>query len=90
MECLAYHNLRNQKDQRVHRALNAAQRGVEPGLVMSSGEFDSPSSYDRMLQILRKRMDLVKTDEALDRACRKYLLKELSTSSGRIVNGIKW
>ncbi len=51
---------------------------------------------DKMLRILGKKMDLVKTDEALDRACRKYLVKAweerkvISTSSGRIVNGIKW
>ena len=55
-----------ERDQRVHRALSAAQRGVEPGLVMNSGEFDSLSSYDRMLRILGKRMDLVKTEEAID------------------------
>ena len=75
MECPAYHHLRNRRDQRVHRALSAAQRGVEPGLVMNSGEFDSLSSYDRMLRILGKRMDFVKTEEAIDRACRKYLVR---------------
>ena len=75
MECSAYHHLRNRRDQRVHRALSAAQRGVEPGSVMNSGEFDSLSSYDRMLRILGKRMDFVKTEEAIDRACRKYLVK---------------
>ena len=34
---------------------------------MNSGEFDSLSSYDRMLRILGKRMDLVKTEETIDR-----------------------
>ena len=37
--------------------------------------FDSLSSYDRMLRILGKNMDLVKMEEAIDRACCKYLVK---------------
>ena len=52
-----------------------AQRRVEPGSVMSPGEFDSLSSYDRMLRLLGKRMELVKMDEAIHRVCRKYLVK---------------
>ena len=47
--------------------------GLNQGL--NSGEFDSLSSYDRMLRILGKRMDFVKTEEAIDRACRKYLVR---------------
>ncbi len=49
----------------LHSLESAAQRGVEPGSVMSPGEFDSVSSYDRMLPILGKKMDLVKTDASV-------------------------
>ena len=42
---------------------------------MNSSECDLLSSYDKMLRILGKRMDLVKTEEAIDRACCRYLVK---------------
>lgn len=75
MECPAYAGERSRRDQRVARVLLAAQNGRQPGNSMHPGEFDALSSYERMLRILGKRMKLVKIDEALDRACRKYLVK---------------
>ena len=75
MECPAYADERSRRDQRVARALLVAQNGMQPGNSMDPGEFDALSSYERMLRILGKRMKLVKIDEALDRACRKYLVK---------------
>ena len=73
MECPAYSNERSRRDQRVTGALLAAQNGRRPGESIDPGEFDALSSYERMLRILGKRMNLVKIDEALDRACRKCL-----------------